>query len=56
VTVVAATADSGCCQWLLLLLPAAFCFLCPSPVFILFSAVFGLAVVEGGQGSGWEEK
>jgi len=56
VTVVAATADSGCCQWLLLLLPAAFCFLCPSPVFILFSAVFGLAVVEGGRGSGWEEK
>jgi hypothetical protein len=56
VTVVAATADGGCCQWLLLLLPAAFCFLCPSPVFILFFAVFGLAVVEGGRGSGREEK
>jgi len=38
------------------LLLAAFCYLCPSPSFVLFFPVYGLAVVEGGRGSGWEEK
>jgi len=42
-------------QFFLLLL-AAFCYLCPSPSFVLFFPIYGLAVVEGGRGSGWEEK
>jgi len=41
---VAAVADGGCCKGLLLLLPAAFYCLYPSPVFILFFAVYSLAV------------
>ena len=41
---VAEVADGGCCQWLPLLLPAAFYYLCPSPVFIMFFIVYSLVV------------
>jgi hypothetical protein len=46
----------GCCYNFFFLLLAAFCYLCPSPSFVLFFPVYGLAVVEGGRGSGWKEE
>jgi hypothetical protein len=43
----------GCCYsfFFFFLLPSAI----PAP-FVLFFPIYGLAVVEGGRGSGWEEK